>query len=96
MVGAALFSAIWVVIDAEPKPDKPATPAVERVVARRVVHATEGAWGPTTNVERVSGLRRARSALLLMVILTVLGVFAALIIVVGGAVLLSALRSAVQ
>jgi hypothetical protein len=96
VVGTALFLASRIAIGAAPKPDKPATPAAERVVARHVGPVTETVWGPTTEVERVPVSRRIRSAFVLIVMLTVLGVVAALVIVIGGAVLLSALRSAVQ
>jgi hypothetical protein len=96
VVGTALFLASRIAIGAAPKPDKPATPVVERVVARHVAPEAEGGWQATAEVERVSAFRRIRSAFLLVVILTVLGVIAALVIVIGGAVLLSALRSAVQ
>jgi hypothetical protein len=44
----------------------------------------------------VRAARRVRSGALLIVLLTVLGAIAALVIVICGALLLSALRSAVQ
>lgn len=96
MVGAALFFASRVATDPAPKPAKPATPATERVVGRHGASETDVRWRPTEEVEHVPVLRRIRSGFLLIVMLTVLGVIAALLLVIGGAVLLSALRSAVQ
>jgi len=48
------------------------------------------------SVDRPSALRRVRSGVLLLVLLTVLGAFAAHCIVIGGAIVLTGLRSAVQ
>jgi len=48
------------------------------------------------DVERVPAGRRIRSGILLIAMLTALGAIAALVIVICGALVLSALRSAVQ
>jgi hypothetical protein len=96
VVGAALFFASRIVTDAAPKPDKPATPVPDRAVGRHLGQDDDVRWLPTAEVGHVPVLRRIRSGFLLIVMLTVLGVLAALVLVIGGAVLLSALRSAVQ
>jgi hypothetical protein len=96
VVGAALFFATRIAIGSAPKPDKPATPVASSVVGQHRALEPEVDWAPTADVERVSVWRRVRSAFLLIVMLTILGAVAALLIVVLGAVLLSGLRSAVQ
>ena len=48
------------------------------------------------DVVRLPWWRRVRSGILLVVLLTVLGAIAALVLIVLGAVVLSGLRSAVQ
>jgi hypothetical protein len=96
VVGAALFFATRIAIGAAPKPDKPATPAPRNVGGRHMASEPAVAWGPTKEVERVRVARRIRSGILLAAMLTVLGAIAALVIVICGALILSALRSAVQ
>jgi len=96
VVGAALFLATRIAIGPAPKLDKPATPVTRRVGASQGAPKPAGPWGPLTEVERVPAARRIRSGVLLMVMLTVLGMIVALVLVIFGAVVLSALRSAVQ
>lgn len=96
VVGAALFFATRIAIGAAPKPDKPATPAPGNVGGRHLASDRGATWGPWREVEHVRAARRVRSGALLIVLLTVLGAIAALVIVICGALLLSALRSAVQ
>ena len=98
VVGAALVFATRLALSEAPEPDKPATPdgprdrgsahATERP-PRLVVAAVEPVESPRLRV-------RLRSAVLLLALLTVLGVLAALLLLVGGAVVLTGLRNAVQ
>ena len=96
MVGAALFFATRLAIGAAPKPDKPATPVTQSVGGRHRSPEPDGTWALVQDVERVPAGRRIRSGILLIVMLTALGAIAALVIVICGALVLSALRSAVQ
>ena len=96
VVGAALVFAARVAMRGAPKRDKPATPVAASAVGRHVAPDLDGGWLPYAEVQHVPARRRIRSAVLLIVMATVLGALAALVIVICGAVLLSALRSAVQ
>ena len=96
VVGAALFLATRVAIGPAPKLDKPATPVTRRVGAPQGAPEPAGPWGPLTEVGRVPTARRIRSGVVLIVTLTTLGAIVALALVIFGAVVLSALRSAVQ
>ena len=96
MVGAVLFLATRIAIGPAPEPDKPATPVARRVGAPDLATESDVSWGPLTEVKRVPLWRRVRSGLLLIVILTVLGAIAALLLVILGAVVLNGLRTAVQ
>jgi hypothetical protein len=96
VVGAALFFATRIAVGATPKPDKPATPVTRSVGVRHLPSEPESTWVPSEDASAVTAWRRIRSATLLLVMLTVLGALAALVIVVLGALVLSGLRSAVQ
>jgi hypothetical protein len=96
VVGAALFFATRIAIGAAPKPDKPATPVTGNVVGRHLAPEPVARWAASPDLEGVSAARRIRSGVLLIVMLTVLGAIAALVLVIGGALVLSGLRSAVQ
>jgi hypothetical protein len=96
VVGAALYYATRIAIGPAPAPDKPATPVARRVGAAHPVLEEDARWGPLTEVEKVPLGRRVRSGVLLVVMLTLLGAIAALVLVICGAVVLSGLRSAVQ
>jgi hypothetical protein len=96
VVGAALYFATRIAIGAAPKPDKPATPVARNVGGRHRAPEPDATWVAIEDVERVPTGRRIRSGILLIVMLTVLGAIAALALVIGGALLLSGLRSAVQ
>jgi hypothetical protein len=96
VVGAALFIATRIAIGPAPKLDKPATPVARSVGGRHHTFEPDVTWAATTEMEGVSAGRRIRSGILLIVMLTMLGAIAALVLVIGGALLLSGLRSAVQ
>jgi hypothetical protein len=96
VVGAALFLATRIAIGPAPKLDKPATPVAQSVSAPHGALEPDALWGPLKEVERVPAGRRIRSGVLLIVMLTILGAIAALVLVICGAVVLSGLRSAVQ
>lgn len=85
-----------VVLKHEAELDQPATPSVERDRETAVQAAIPfpAAWG--VRAVAPSPLRRIRSAVLLIVIVTALGALTALLVGVGGAVLVSGLRNAVQ
>jgi hypothetical protein len=98
VVGAALFLASRIAIGGAPKPDKPATPVARSASGRQVAVETTPAPAVTdaeTDV-RIGALRRVRSGVLLVIILTALGLIAGLVILVVGALVLNGLRSAVQ
>ena len=100
VVGAAVVFATRVVLKDATEPDKPATPPPRGVGGT----ATEAGRAQTmvqrpapTNEPLVPSIyRRIRSALLLIVIVTVLGALTALLLVIGGAILLTGVRNAVQ
>ena len=71
-------------------------PVTGSVGGRHLAEAPDASWKPTEDVERVPAWRRIRSAIVLVVMATVLGAIAALIVLIFGAVILSGLRSAVQ
>ena len=96
VVGAALYYATRIAIGPAPAPDKPATPVARRVGAAHPTLDEDAKWGALKDVEGVPLWRRVRSGFLLVVMLTLLGAIAALVLVICGAVLLSGLRSAVQ
>jgi hypothetical protein len=96
VVGAALFLATRIAVGAAPKPDKPATPVTQNVGGRHRRPQPDATWAAIDDVEGVSTGRRIRSGILLIVMLAVLGAIAALVLVIGGALVLSGLRSAVQ
>ena len=96
VVCTAVVITLRVVLRHEAEPDQPATAEPERDREAVVQPAIPfpAAWGVRATAP--SPLRRARSALLLIVIVTVLGAVTALLVGVGGAVLVSGLRNAVQ
>jgi hypothetical protein len=96
VVGAVLFLATRIAIGPAPEPDKPATPVAQRVGASSRAPEADATWGAPKDVARVPAMRRLRSGILLMVMLTALGAIAALLLVICGAVIVSGLRSAVQ
>lgn len=101
VVGTAVALAIRVVIAHGVVPDKPATSAPKRVRAGAATTARARVAGPetmagTTEAVVPSVYRRIRSAVLLVVIVTVLGALTALLLVIGGAILLTGIRNAVQ
>ena len=83
VAGAVVFATRIVLKDAT-EPDQPATPRPQRV------------RGMVVEAYVPSAYRRIRSGLLLIVIVTVLGALTALLLVIGGAILLTGLRTAVQ
>jgi hypothetical protein len=96
VIGAALFFATRIAIGPAPKSDKPATPMARTVGGRHLAPEADETWAPIADVGTASTVRRIRSGILLIVMLTVLGAIAALVLVICGALLLSGLRSAVQ
>ena len=90
VVSTAVVIAIRLVLAHSTVPDKPAMPPAERVRAAVAPKSVT----PESLVP--SPLRRVRSALLLVVIVTVLGALTALLLVIGGAILLTGVRNAVQ
>jgi hypothetical protein len=100
VVGAALLFATRLVLSEAPTGDKPATSAPERVGGEASGHDSASAiaaaarW--TDHSLQPELWQRIRSGVLLAALLTVLGALAALVLVIGGAVLLSGLRTAVQ
>ena len=100
VVGAAVVFATRIVLKQTAEPDKPATPPAGGVRGSATL-ATGGqavvsapVWMNDAMVP--SALRRIRSAMLLIVIVTVLGALTALVLVIGGAILLTGIRNAVQ
>lgn len=102
VVGTALVFATRVALSGAPTNAKPATSASRAVRGR-----AKGRRPPTTPEPDVSDTwvenpddlklwQRVRSGVLLLAIVTILGALAALVLIVGGAVLLTGLRSAVQ
>ena len=100
VVGAAVAFATRVVLIQTTEPDKPATPRSRRVRGNAEAAAgspalvTASSWSNDPLVPSLH--RRIRSALLLIVIVTVLGALTALLLVIGGAILLTGVRNAVQ
>ena len=96
VVCAAVVITLRVVLKNEAGLDQPATPQAERDRETAVQAAIPfpAAWG--VRAVTPTPLRRVRSAVLLIVIVTALGALAALLIGVGGAVLVSGLRNAVE
>ena len=96
VVCAAVVITLRVVLKHEAELDKPATPWPEREREPGVPAAVPypATWG--VRAITPTPLRRIRSAVLLVVIVTLLGALAALLIGVGGAILVSGLRNAVQ
>jgi len=96
VVCAAVVITLRVVLKHEAVLDKPATPQPERdreMVAQPVI-PFPAAWGERAKAP--SPLRRIRSALVLIAIVTALGALTALLVAVGGAILVSGLRNAVE
>ena len=108
VVGAAVVLAIRIVLKSVTEQDQPATPRGRGVRGPGTGAAIEGAPAatapavvaplPSWTYEPLapSWLRRVRSAFLLVVIVTVLGALTALLLVIGGAILVSGVRNAVQ
>ena len=96
VVCAAVVITLRVVLKHEAELDQPATPPAERDRETAVPAAIPfpATWG--VRAITPSPLRRIRSAVMLVVIVTLLGALAALLIGVGGAILVSGLRNAVQ
>jgi hypothetical protein len=85
VVGAALAIAARIVMNGAPQP------ATER--------GQRGRGGPVAAVEGVEATPwwvRARAVVILAVLLTVIGAVVALLVVLGGALVLTGLRNAVQ
>ena len=101
VVGAAVVLTTRIVVKQATEPDQPATPQ-----AADVRGASPGASSTPRLVPPVdrpvdvplvpSVFRRIRSAVLLVAIVTVLGALTALLVVIGGAILLTGVRNAVQ
>ncbi|HEX4821095.1 MAG TPA: hypothetical protein VFV00_12910 [Acidimicrobiales bacterium] len=96
VVCAAVVITLKVVLRNEAGLDKPATPQAERDRETAIQAAVPfpATWGMRALAP--TPLQRFRSAVLLIVIVTLLGALAALLIGVGGAILVSGLRDAVQ
>jgi hypothetical protein len=102
VVGTALVVATRVALGGMPTTDKPATSLTRTVRApekgRHLAPEPEVELADTW-LEDPDGpnlLHRVRSGVLLLTLLTILGALTALVLIVGGAVLLTGLRSAVQ
>lgn len=101
MVVTAVVVAVRIVIANAPEQDQPATrpadgargsaaaPVVAPSVVPRSVDWTHDPMAPSV-------YRRIRSAVLLVAIVTVLGALTALLLVIGGAIVLTGVRNAVQ
>ena len=89
VVGAAGAVAIRVMVITPRGGTKPATPEGESDLGARPV----GSQGDAADITRWS---RVRSALLLVTLLTVLGIAAALVLLVAGVVIVTGLKTAVQ
>ena len=96
VVCTAVVITLRVVLKHEAELDQPATPETgrDRVPELQPAIPYPAAWGERAVAP--SPLRRVRSALLLIVIVTVIGALTALLVGVGGAILVSGLRTAVQ
>ena len=101
VVGTAVVIATRIASEHTAERDQPATPpgpndrgepaevTAAQAPAPPAIDWTHDPLAPTA-------LRRIRSALLLVVIVTVLGALTALLLVIGGAILLTGVRNAVQ
>jgi hypothetical protein len=102
VVGGALVLATRLVLSAAPTTDKPATLLTRGVRGpdenRRPLIEPELDSADTwlEDPDALKPWQRIRSGVLLVGILTILGALTALVLIVGGAVLLTGLRSAVQ
>ena len=101
VVGAAVALTTRIVARQTTEPDQPATPQAIEVRGRRpeprAAHAVAAPSAQGLDLPLVpSAWRRIRSAVLLVAIVTVLGALTALLVVVGGAILLTGVRNAVQ
>jgi hypothetical protein len=103
VVAAAVVVAVRIVLTHATEHDQPATqpadsvrgaPVPVPVVAAPTVVPRAVDW--THDPMAPSVYRRVRSAVLLVVIVTVLGALTALLLVIGGAILLTGVRNAVQ
>jgi flagellar biosynthesis protein FliP len=95
VVGAALALASWVVLAEEPKPARK-QPTRDRATRQPVRTSAPPVMAPAEPADKPTQWKRLRSGLLLAVLLTMLGVLAALFLVVTGFLVLNALRNAVQ
>ncbi|HEV3227618.1 MAG TPA: hypothetical protein VGZ52_12310 [Acidimicrobiales bacterium] len=95
VVGAALVVATRVALSEAPLPAKPATPAAGRVRGAPAKIDPSLVIVEHESVTASAG-QRLRSGLLLVLLVAFLGAVAALVLLVGGAVVLTGLRSAVQ
>lgn len=100
VVGAAVILATRIVLKQATESDKPATPRAGGVRGSAALAAGGPAVAPApvwiNGAMAPSVYRRIRSAMLLIVIVTVLGALTALLLVIGGAILLTGVRNAVQ
>jgi hypothetical protein len=102
VVGTALVIATRVALSGTPTTAKPATsltravrgPAEGRHLAPEPELEPPDTW--LEDPEALNLWQRVRSGVLLLALLTILGALTALVLIVGGAVLLTGLRSAVQ
>jgi len=96
VVCAAVAITLRVILKHEAELDQPATPRDERdrETAAQPAVPLPAAWG--VRAIAPTPLRRIRSAVLLVVIVTALGALTALLVGVGGAILVSGLKGAVQ
>ena len=100
VVGAAVVLTTRIVVKQATEPDQPATPqAVDVRGGSPGASSTQGLVPVDRPVDVPlvpSVFRRIRSAVLLVAIVTVLGALTALLVVIGGAILLTGVRNAVQ
>ena len=101
VVGAAVVLTTRIVAKQATEPDQPATPQVADVRGSPPAASSTQTFVPPSSrrmdVPLVpSVFRRIRSAVLLVAIVTVLGALTALLVVIGGAILLTGVRNAVQ
>jgi hypothetical protein len=94
VVGAALVFATRLALSEAPETVKPATAAPPR--GRATAPEPLPAAAEVESVDEPGPWGRLRSAVLLLALLTVLGALAALVLLIGGAVVLTGLRNAVQ
>jgi hypothetical protein len=101
VVGAAVALTTRIVVRQTSEHDQPATPHATEVRGRsserRAAQAFVPASAPGVDLPLVpSAFRRIRSAVLLVAIVTILGALTALLVVIGGAIVLTGVRNAVQ